>query len=1508
MFTLMLCNTGNAQSQPVANFSANIVHGCSPILVNFTDQSSGNPTEWKWDLGNGTISNLQNPSVTYFAPGLYTVKLIVKTANNSDSVTKTNYINVFASATVKFNASATVGCNPFTVIFTDETTPNSGISSWQWDFGDGLISNQQHPPHVYTLPGSYSVTLKVVTSNGCVSNLRKSAYISNNTIKAAFINFTSSPCLPNKVSFQNNSTGTGNITSKWDFGDSTTSTLTTPVHNYATGGIYTVRLVVKNQFGCTDTFSKNLAVANPVSAAFTADHPQHCKAPATVTFANQTLAGNTYYWGFGDSTSTTVSNPVHVYGDTGIYTVKLVVKNSNGCGDSLTKTSYIKIYKPFITLKDLPDSGCTPFVKSFSIFNNSTVSISSYSWSLGDGSTSILPNPVHTYNSVGSYNISVVATAADGCTDTAYMQNAIRLSTKPVANFSADITNTCASTKISFTDLSTGGANSWFWSFGDNDFSVEQNPVHVYKDTGWMTVTLTAFNGGCMDAKTLVNYIYVKPAVAKFNFAFECGNRLQRTFNNLSFGADRIQWDFGDGTTSVDSFVVHSFPGPGIYYVQLSAWNDSTGCDYVATKRIKVLDLSLNFYAADTNLCKGASTSITTGAANTDILKYYWDFGDDTVIATKNESIAHAYKNNGTYTLKLITVDSLNCMDTVVKPMYINVHGPTASFGVLNNGGCINAPVFFSDSSVAGAGSAISSWAWNFGDGTKDTFTTPPFLHTYKNQGSYWVSLKLTDAMNCTDSLRLPSRIVIKKPGAGFYANDSLACPGYPIKFTCPYSETGIIYKWDFGDGSSINGAQSPVHAYLHEGVFTVKLIIINSFGCGDTSTVVNMIRVKQTLASFEMSDSFRTCPPLLIQFTNHDQGAGITESWSFGDSSFTNTHNPSHFYTYPGKYTAMLIAKGPGACADTMKRVIVVKGPKGNISYSPLNLCKPYQVNFTAHTEDAVSYIWDFNDGVTAAGADTSIRYIYQDSGTFLPKIILVDDIGCRVAITGKDSITNVFVKPLFTFPDSVLCNGGSVSFINTATSNDHITAHKWHFGDSTVSGSINPVHQYLLPGVYYPSLSVTTATGCTGEYKSPVPVRVALSPSISMLITGNGCTPLNATFNAVLNSSDTSGISWLWNMGNGNTAALQNPPVQVFNTPGTYTISLTASSSNGCSKTIQQTVEAFASPVVKIAGNNSLCSGLSLNLSANGGVQYKWFPAASLNCDTCSSVIAHPIITTQYTVTGKSLQGCSSSDSVTINVKQPFVMTYGRATSICLGQSSRLEASGASTYQWYPAQGLNSSTVASPTARPDSTINYRVVGTDDAGCFKDTGYVKITVYKNPTVDAGADKTVSAGLPVDLVAVYSSDVTDVRWSPTGDIFRAGTNVITVKPMQHTEYTIDVKNPGGCAASDRVKVNVNFDGSNVFIPNLFSPNHDGVNDVFYPRGRGVYKIKKLAIFSRWGEMVFEKTNFNSNDPSVGWDGTFRGERLTTDVFVYVVELIGENGTILPVTGNVSLVR
>ncbi len=236
------------------------------------------------------------------------------------------------------------------------------------------------------------------------------------------------------------------------------------------------------------------------------------------------------------------------------------------------------------------------------------------------------------------------------------------------------------------------------------------------------------------------------------------------------------------------------------------------------------------------------------------------------------------------------------------------------------------------------------------------------------------------------------------------------------------------------------------------------------------------------------------------------------------------------------------------------------------------------------------------------------------------------------------------------------------------------------------------------------------------------------------------------------------------------------------------------------------------------------------------------------------------------------------------------------------------QIVASGAEKYSWSPATGLNDPAISSPLASPNTSTVYKVVGSDSKGCFTSSALIAVKVYPVPVVTVGLDVTLNIGKSTEIIPQISPDVTGVLWSPSSGIIQRNYPGITVKPIETTEYTILVKNEGGCFASDKLSVYVMCDNTNVFVPNTFSPNGDGVNDVFYPRGSGVVNVKNFIIFNRWGEVVFQKANFNANNSSEGWDGSYKGKKVSPDVFVYTLEVVCANNQSLFFKGNVALIK
>jgi gliding motility-associated-like protein len=235
-------------------------------------------------------------------------------------------------------------------------------------------------------------------------------------------------------------------------------------------------------------------------------------------------------------------------------------------------------------------------------------------------------------------------------------------------------------------------------------------------------------------------------------------------------------------------------------------------------------------------------------------------------------------------------------------------------------------------------------------------------------------------------------------------------------------------------------------------------------------------------------------------------------------------------------------------------------------------------------------------------------------------------------------------------------------------------------------------------------------------------------------------------------------------------------------------------------------------------------------------------------------------------------------------------------------------LRATGADLYSWTPVSGLDDAHAATPIAKPLATTLYQVIGKDKYNCFSDTAYVPLIVYPYPTVALDEEKTVIVGNSFTLQPVLSADVKNISWSPATWLNCVDCPSPISTPKQTIQYRLQVANEGGCVAEDAITLLVVCGGENMFLPNTFSPNGDGVNDVFYPRGKGISYIKKLFIYNRWGEEVYKQLAFYSNDIAKGWNGEYKGAPAKEDVFVYIIEVVCENGQTLTFKGDVTLIR
>jgi gliding motility-associated-like protein len=1102
----------NVSAQVSANFSASPKTGCAPLIVSFTDLSTGGPTSYTWNLGNSATSFTNNPSATYTLAGVYSVTLTVNNGGTPSTIVKPNYIVVYDKPLVNFHASTYTACVGQTITFTDSTVISSGappIKSWAWDFADGNSQNTTTTSvsHIYTSPGTYPVSVITADSNSCTNSKVKTITI----IAPPSASFTASPLFactaPLSVTFTNTSTSSGTTTylwnfgngntsaaqnpsttytaagsynvslivseggcnnvvvvpnqiviqninvnftptpsvvcagqpvtfsnlsvptataAAWNFGDGNNSAAISPAHTYTTAGTYTVSLAATDGNSCVGAATGTVTVNSAPTASFTASPLTSCAAPLVVTFTNTSISGATYNWSFGDGNTSILTNPTNTYTATGSYNVTFHVTNASGtCTDSLVKNAYIVISPPLASFTVSPDSGCAPLLVTFASTSTSPADpIISYTWNYGDGNSAVTATPAtsNSYTAAGIYSPTLTVQTASGCTNTFVCNGCVKAGIHPVPNFSFSPSPVCYGKKVTFTDLSTN-ATGWHYMFGDGGSSLLPNPIYIYADTGTFQIKLYVFNNGCEDSTTF-QIEKVFPPKAIMSYSLSCTNYFVVNFASQSEGADSLVWHFGDGTVDTtinNTTTTHTYTTRGPKTVTLTAYNYTTTCSDSITATITIAQPIASYTLPSNQGCYAFSPIFTSTSQDANL--FSWNFGDLTTFADTSSlnNPSYTYNLPGRDSVSLVITDVNGCKDSIKG--IIKALGPIPYFHADTLGGCRPLPVTFADSTRSD--STLVQWTWDFGDGTPIVTTrNDSITHIYTIPGIYNVTMTVKDTNGCMKSATYASYIQPTFPYPAFTL-DTFACKGDLLTFDAGTTNAaGPQYTWDFGDGTVLPNAGAVVtHAYAADNYYSVSLTVTDVNGCD--STIIKKVRILKPTANFDYSILNAGCGTLQVAFQDSSKGYVTGWQWDFGDgASAVASSTPNHTYLQPGSYNVTLTATNLGGCTDviTQSGIIVVPGPVGTFSFSPVTGCSPLTVTFNGSSINAQNYIWDFGDGSVVPGG-TTIVHTYNTQGVFNPILSLGDTLPngsqCLLPaanLTGSvlvTSVINVSVTP---------------------------------------------------------------------------------------------------------------------------------------------------------------------------------------------------------------------------------------------------------------------------------------------------------------------------------------------------------------------------------------------------------------------------------------------------------------------------------------------------------------
>jgi len=994
-----------------------------PLTVDFTSDPGEGNFEFLWDFGDGTTSELQNPSHTYTEFGTYSIRLSatnLETGCTSDTLLA-DFVQLAPFEPAFEVVQQEPGCPPVAIDFLNTSNLISPSQRITWDFGDGTtitgsIDSLTEVSHIYQQEGSYTVSIFVEDTGpgGCSGgDTLENAVVIEPPVVADFTADQTGFCQlqPDNtfaVAFTDNSTGAP-ISWEWDFGDGNTSTDQNPTHTYTGFGTYSVTLTVTNASGCSDTqtFDGYIQAFEPI-AAFTAYAEGGCFPDFSTTLIDSSLTASpvvSWNWQVFDRSGALVTelngeDPTVALSDTGSYTVVLNIETEAGCSATDTVENFLNVgVRP-------SDLGFTP--SDFEICNGTTVDFTN---------NSTMPdNPYETI---------------------------------------------------------------WIWDyFGDgNVLDTAFNGSYTYdnSDPNPITVRLYSFNNGCVDTVEVEPAVLIAAPRADIDVFTDPCSSDSIYLNDASIGAQRFEWEI---TIGGDTFTETEVRNPAIFVPPGESWsatltvfNDSAregaGCEHSTTvggdqPADGVADFS-NVVRVNrgSDLCFPVTFDFNGNVTvpGQTITDHYWEFGNSTTDTTQIASAT--YDLPGLYSVRLVVTTDLGCTFDTTFTDWIEIVGPQINFEVCDAGTCKEREVTFRD--VTTSIGQIVRRTWDLGDGTVFTFTDPDstqFTYVYDSVNTpqdehFMVVLEVEDEFGCIgrDSVKVRPT----KPIPEFLIESEPECGGEIVSFLAADSLSQGLKpfgaQWAFSDGQTAGG-MDPILSFegsLEGTEYEATLYIFDLNSCVDSLTLPFTVFRDVIDPGFIISDTSALCPPFEVTFTDTSRilsgyqnfnNSIVDWVWDFGDgNTIEGVQNPTYRYLEPGTFDVTLTVTDSLGCDTTyvMEDLVSIGGPIGDFTVSDTIGYAPLTVDILGipdNPEDTLSYIWDLGQGDFIEGQDTS--FTYNQPGVYLLGLIL-DDGNCQYAIPDKQRI-EVLPCPNLNLPPVSHCVSDDTLFLSVYDSTHEV------------------------------------------------------------------------------------------------------------------------------------------------------------------------------------------------------------------------------------------------------------------------------------------------------------------------------------------------------------------------------------------------------------------------------------------------------------------------------------
>ena len=1158
-----------------------------------------------------------------------------------------------------------------------------------------------------------------------------------------------------------------------------------------------------------------------------------------------------YAWTFGNGAVATSSSDTiyYTYNSGGNFTPSVMAIGGIGPGSTSYQGGGIFVGGPG-SINTSSDTLCI----GESIGMTLTGNYGAANWSFGDGTSTSNWNPTHVYAAAGTYTITAIANNYN-CNRNDTLRKVILVQTKgkPSADFTFISRNYCPNDPIQFNGRDNY-ANAYFWNFGDGSYGNQLNAIHSYKSIGSYPVSFSV-HGKCDSNKTtqviavtasnpLPPNLYIQLSDHFNNYVNSSWIGDTLTFAINSFIPASAIWYFGNGDSSTLVNPKYVYSKNGNYTVTVKFKN---GCGVSST-----LQTTLNISPSNAPLNITYTTDITSGcrpltvhfanySSGCNFFKWYFGNGD----SSKVMNPIYTYNQSGNYQVTLIAYDTTGG-GMVYKGQNnwtnINVNGSTMNLSA-------------DTSCTAGVISAYyyPSYApanWDFGDGY--LVTDYSAQHTYQDTGVYTIKcMYFNNQCNVNDTLT--KQVVIKKtakPSAYFNYNYGNYCPHDPINFW-PQNNSAIGYAWDFGDGTT-STQQQPIHSFDSIGVYHVRLNLTSA--CGQ-NTYSDSIQIQGNL-HFNNYNSINVpsvaCPNEQVTFNLNNGLNPYQQIWYFGNGDSSLTANPTYAYTKVGTYQVK--CKVTNGCGnDTILAGVITIGKTGwnntpiNSSLSKTALCPGDATQYQVQNS-ATKYLWNFGDGNTSSMANG--QYIYTATGTYTVSLTLTNYCGVDTTVT-YPTIVNVSngIDPTVSHDGNGNNNWGVLQ--DSACVGDSILVYafqgahySYDFGDGTISNKTYPYtipnfatvdmikHAYSSPGTY--KIKITYYNNCNNFANDSLNVVVGLNKNVVGGIQqtcGQGCSYQACSAVPFI---ATGGNTFNWHFGDGDSLITSQPAIfHTYGKGGVFHYKLKVTNACGNSAIYSDSVQILGI-ALKVNTQNVTCHGGNDGaykvLVSNGTPPYSY----SINNNAYQSVdSAFGLAVSNYTVTVKDANGCSSSTAIAITEPPVMVITPIINDASCKSSNGSISLNVTGNNPDYSYYWSNKKSTATLSALGAGV--YEVTVTDAKGCTGTTSAVldnssaptvNITSIVNPACfnspnciataiaapsggtgaytyswSSGSTKAQGSGLCVGLNYVTVTD-------HSGCIAVAPVDIVAPAPINISSIQTDVS----CAGSATGQIQLNVSG------------------------------------------------------------------------------------------------